>query len=163
MASKCCSRCANTHPLYSFLADPSNPKSKIRLTCVKCRTENSGAKARMKRKALESLDPNVPSKRPVITRTKPTEAPLIPPPPIQSETRLEPSIYRLSPPESRPEAPPPADVQPAGFLPADQWKLVQDFHTALDGVKMEYCLRCKERWFSMGLRNDACDACYRIN
>jgi hypothetical protein len=95
MASKCCSRCANTHPLYSFLADPSNPKSKIRLTCVKCRTENSGAKARMKRKALESLDPNVPSKRPVITRTKPTEAPLIPPPPIQSETRLEPSIPYL--------------------------------------------------------------------
>jgi hypothetical protein len=96
----------------------------------------------MKRKALESLDPNVPSKRPIITRAKPIEAPLISSPPIQSETRLEPSIYRLSPPESRPEAPPPPDVQPAGFLPANQWKLVQDFHTALDGVKMEYCLRC---------------------
>jgi hypothetical protein len=73
MASKCCSRCANTLPLSSFLADPSNPKSKIRLTCIKCRTENRGARGRMKRKALESLDPNVPSKRPAITRTKPTE------------------------------------------------------------------------------------------
>jgi hypothetical protein len=25
--------------------------------------------------------------------------------------------------------------------------LIQDFHTALDGVRMEYCLRCRERWF----------------
>ena len=113
----------------------------------------------MKRKALEPLDPNVPSKRPAIARTKPTEAPPIPPPHIQSETRPESSICPLPPPESRPQAPllilldlpprppppppPPPPVQPTGFLPADQWKLIQDFHTALDGVKMEYCLRCQ--------------------
>ena len=33
-------------------------------------------------------------------------------------------------------------------------------YTALDGVEMEYCLRCKERWFSMGLRNETCDTCF---
>jgi hypothetical protein len=139
-----CSRCTNTLPLSSFLADPSNPKSKTRMTCIKCPTENPGARGRMKRKALESLDSNVPSKRPAITRSKPTESPPIPLPYIQSETRLEP--------------PPP--IHPADFLPADQWKLVQDFYTALDDVKMEYCARCRERWFSMGLRNEICDACY---
>ncbi|PVH68415.1 hypothetical protein DL98DRAFT_391768, partial [Cadophora sp. DSE1049] len=45
-------------------------------------------------------------------------------------------------------------------LPADQWKLIQNFHTALDGVRMKYCLRCRERWFSMGLRNETCNACF---
>src|SRR5450432_3849113 len=25
---------------------------------------------------------------------------------------------------------------------------------------MEYCFRCRERWFFMGLRNETCDACF---
>jgi hypothetical protein len=25
---------------------------------------------------------------------------------------------------------------------------------------MEYCVRCRERWFAMGLRNETCDACF---
>src|SRR5438045_703890 len=186
MASKCCSKCAHTLPLSSFLADPSNPGSKIRITCIKCRSQE---RARLKRKALEPLDPNVPSKRPTISRAKPTEAPSIPPPHVQSETRPE---CPLPPQESRPQAPllipppvskspplpppqpaqppppvsksppqpAPPPIQPVGFLLADQWKLIQDFHTALDGVKMEYCLCWREQWFSMGLRDEICDACF---
>ena len=76
-----------------------------------------------------------------------------------ASTSAHPSHTRIT---SRPPPPPPPPppLQPAGFLPADQWKLIQDFHTALDGVKMEYCVRCRERWFSMGLRNETCDACF---
>ena len=111
--------------------------------------------------ALEPLDPNVSSKRPATAYLKPTKVPLTPPPYIQSETRLEPSIRPLPSPESRPEAPllippplpaspsqppppplPPPPLQATGFLPADQWRLIQDFHTTLDRVKMEYCVRC---------------------
>ena len=28
---------------------------------------------------------------------------------------------------------------------------------------MEYCIRCKERWFSTRSRNDICDACFLRN
>jgi hypothetical protein len=143
----------------------------IRLTSIDCRAR---AQEKHKRNALEPLHPHIPSKRRIIGRTKPTEAPSIPPPHIRSKTRPESSICHLSLPESRPQAPllipppvpespplpPPPPVQPAGFLPADQWKLIQNFHTALDGVKMEYCLRCREWWFSMGLRNETCDTCF---
>jgi hypothetical protein len=62
-------------------------------------------------------------------------------------------------PESLSPAPPPP-TQPVGFLPANLWKLVQDFNVAISGVKMEYCLWCKERWFSMGLRGETCHACF---
>jgi hypothetical protein len=173
MASKCCSRCANTVLLSSFLKDPSNPKSRVFQLCAKCRAQ--AAVLRNKRKALQPLDANIPSKRPAAARTKPTEAPFIPPPQIYAEIHPEPLICPLPLSESRPEAqlippvpespqpPPPAPpppVQPAGFLPPDQWKLIRDFHTALDTVKMEYCIRCRERWFSMRLRDVICDACF---
>lgn len=175
MDSKCCAKCAHTLPLSSFLKDPSNPKSKSFKFCIKCRTQHRAANttSKNKRKALQLVDPNILSKRPATARSKPTEAPSIPLPHILSEPRPEPPICPLSAAESRPQAPilihplpesphrlPPPPVQPAGFLPADQWRLIQNFYTALDGVKMEYCLRCRERWFSMGLRNKTCDVCF---
>src|ERR1700712_5204837 len=77
MASKYCSNCPYKQLLSSFLADPSNPRSKILSTCIKCRARD---RARYKRKALQPLDSNAPSKRPATARTKPTEAPSIRPP-----------------------------------------------------------------------------------
>jgi hypothetical protein len=160
MASKCCSKCAYTLPLSSFLKDLSDPKSRSLLYCIKCRAQATAN--RNKRKALQSIDPNITSKKPAITRTKSTEDSLIPH--ILSETRPQASIYSHPPLESRPQPPQPPpippSIQPAGFLPPDQWKLIQDFHTALDKIQMEYCLRCRERWFAMCLRNEICDACF---
>jgi hypothetical protein len=171
MAPKCCSKCAHTFPLTSFLKDPSNPKSKSLSFCIQCRTKATASFHKCKRKALKPLEPNIPSKRPAIANTKPRGAPSIPPPLIRSATRLEPSICPFPLLESRPQSPlhippipesplQPPPLQPAGFLPADQWSLIQDFHTTLDKVKIKYCLRCRERWFSMGLRNGTCDACF---
>jgi hypothetical protein len=143
--------------------------------CIHNQNHNNSLRAnRNKRKALQPLDANIPSKRPATARTKPTQAPFISPPQIYSEIHPEPLICPLPPSESRlevpvlippvPESPQahpqPPPMQPTGFLPADQWRLIQDFHNALDGVKMEYCARCRERWFSMGLRNKTCDACF---
>jgi hypothetical protein len=141
MASKFCSACTQKLLLSSFLADPFNPSSKIRATCINCR----GRVARVrdsKRKALQPFDSNIPSKRPLICRAISTKAPSIPSPYIQSETRLETSIRPLPPLELRPETPllipppipelpllpppppppppPPTPAQPTGFLPVDQ-------------------------------------------
>jgi hypothetical protein len=131
------------------------------VAAVPSQSQGRASKNKNKRKALQPLDPNVPSKRPATARNRP--------PHIQFETCPEPLVLPLPRPESRPQAPrliplipesPPQPVQSAGFLPPDQWKLIQDFHTALDGVKMEFCTRCRERWFSMGLRGEICDACF---
>ena len=136
MASKCCSKCARTLPLSSFLADPSDAKSQIRVNCNKCR--GYGRKSWYKRMALEPLDPNVSSKRPATAHLKPIKVPPTPFPYIQSEIRLEFLIQPFFSPESRPEAlllilpfllilpsqpppppPPPPPLQATGFLPAD--------------------------------------------
>ena len=101
MASKYCAHCIQKLLLPSFLADPCDPKSKTLTTCINCRARRWEKK---KRKALEPLDPNIPSKRPKIGCTKPTKAPLIPLH-IQPETRPESSIRPLPSPESRPQAP----------------------------------------------------------
>ena len=101
MASKCCSRCAYTLPLSFFLTDPSNLESKSLLSYIKCRARDSIRKKK-KRKALTFLKPNISSKRPIISYTKPTEAPLTPPLYIRPKIRLESSIRPLPPPESRP-------------------------------------------------------------
>ena len=78
MASKCCSNCAYTLPLSSFLTDPSNLGTKSLLTCIKCCDRDKTR--RKKRKSLMLLNPNIPSKRPVTNYTKSTDTPLIPPP-----------------------------------------------------------------------------------
>jgi hypothetical protein len=61
------SSCLQKHVLSSFLKDISSDLgSKIFRTCIPCRAKNS-----KKRKALQPLCPNVPSKR---RTTRPTEA-----------------------------------------------------------------------------------------
>jgi hypothetical protein len=104
MASKFCSACTQKLILSSFLTDPFNSSSKIRATCISCRNRQARGRDK-KRKALQSLDPNISSKRPTICRAKPTKAPSIPPPYTRSETCPESSIRPLPSPESRPQAP----------------------------------------------------------
>src|SRR5271163_1666287 len=87
MDSKYCSGCLQKLLLSSFLADASaNPGSKVFATCTPCRDRRS----KTKRKALQPLDPNVPSKR----RARG---------PPKALARPEPVIAPPNPPESRPE------------------------------------------------------------
>src|SRR5277367_4183508 len=173
MASKYCSACIQKLPLSSFLANASaDLGSKVFKTCIACR-----GKSKTKRKALQELHPNVPPKKRATTCTHPKPSILPPtplksrleatiPPPAPLESRLEATIPPPNPPESRPETPirvpTPPLIQPQtpGFLPADQWHFIQNFHAAMDKVKMETCIRCKERWFSMDLKDEIYHACF---
>ena len=173
ISSKYCSSCAQKRLLSCFLSDASNPESKVLATCALCRA----SKARSKRKALQPLDPNVPSKR--RARGPPKALPhlepvMAPPNPPKSRPEHPIPLLRLeapipippNPPESRPEtaipipAPPPIQPQAPGFLPADQWASIQSFNRAMEQVKMESCGRCKERWFCMDLKSDVCHRCF---
>ena len=73
---------------------------------------------------------------------------------------LQPETHPLPPPlpESRPQTPPP--IRDTGFVPDNQWQLIQDFNTTMDMVEMELCSRCQERWFSMNLKDTVCHKCY---
>jgi len=161
MDSKYCSGCLQKLLLSSFLADASaNPGSKVFATCIPCRDRR---RSKTKRKALQPLDPNRQAKRRVPQPTRPN--PSIPPlNPVESHP--EATIPPPNPPESRLGAnipiptPPPVQPQTPGFLPADQWQFIQNFHAAMDKVKMEACIRCKERWFSMDLKDEICHACF---
>jgi hypothetical protein len=64
----------------------------------------------------------------------------------------------LPPPATRPETDPP--VRDTGFIPDNQWRLIQDFNTAMDTVEMELCSRCQEQWFGMNLKDTVCHKCY---
>lgn len=57
----------------------------------------------------------------------------------------------------------PVQPQVTGFLPAEQWGYIQRFNTAMGEVKMDTCLRCKERWFAMDLGWSAMPASYEIS
>jgi hypothetical protein len=77
MESKYCSACAQKRVLSCFLKNPSaNPGTKIFSTCIPCREKSK------KRRVLQPLDTNRPSKRPVISRplfetpTKPSILPI---------------------------------------------------------------------------------------
>src|SRR5467141_671368 len=48
----------------------------------------------------------------------------------------------------------------AGFLPAEQWGYIRDFHKELDEVRMETCSLCQERWFAMDLKDGICHSCF---
>ena len=171
MDSKYCSSCIQKHALSSFLKDTSSDLgSKIFSTCIPCRAKNS-----KKRKALQPLCPNVPPKRrgrpklSVLPPSHPIRPLLIPRPlasafppllagnagpttlPPPSESRTRPSL----PPVQRQIQP-----QAAGFLPTEQWGYIQRFNAAMAEVKMETCLRCKERWFAMDLKGEVCHACF---
>jgi len=147
MDTKYCSGCYQKRPISSFLRDPSaGPNSRVLASCIRCRAAKE--KYNKKRKALQQLDPNIPPKRRAIATTRPK--PSIPPPnprreplfPLLNppESRLETIIPPPNPPESRLETPirvptpPPTQPQTPGFLPADQWQFIQNFHTAMDRV-----------------------------
>src|SRR5271154_219177 len=117
------------------------------------------------------LPPNPAKPLPVPAETRPeatilprsTKAPtclnpsILPPnpveaPPVPAETHPEAPIPTPTPPPIQPQAP--------GFLPADQWTSIQNFNKAMEQVKMESCIRCKERWFCMDLKNDVCHRCF---
>src|ERR1700722_17073042 len=87
------------------------------------------------------------------------------PPPNPPKSRLRATISP-NPSESHPETPirvptpPPIQPQASSVLPADQWASIQSFNRAMEQVKMESCSRCKERWFSMELKNEICHRCF---
>ena len=41
------------------------------------------------------------------------------------------------------------------------WHRIQDFHEALNSQTMEFCQRCKERWFDLRISGDICARCHR--
>jgi hypothetical protein len=97
MALKYCSACIKKLLLSSFLASASaDLGSKVFRTCIPCQDQYK------KRKALQSLDPNIPSKRrargplKAFPRPEPVIAPPNPP-----RSRLEATILSPNPPESR--------------------------------------------------------------
>jgi hypothetical protein len=159
MESKCCSVCAQKRVLSCFLKNPSaNPGTKVFSTCIPCRDKAK------KRRALQPLDANRPSKRPDVSRPL-FEAPTNPSILLVSSTSAANSASNPAPaaspvPLSIPPAQPrpiqsvqrpvqpqpilPAQPQAAGFLPAEQWGYIQRFNAAMEEVKMETCLRCKE-------------------
>jgi hypothetical protein len=227
MDSKYCSSCLQKRLLSCFSATSTG---KVLSTCNSCRT-----KGNKKRKALQELDPNLPSKRHV-TRPKTTTitpgtpqlrpnppslleprpvAPSIPqlrpnppsllrphpiapgvpqlppnPPRILKPHPIAPSVAQLrpNPPgllELRPTTPsclesrsipsnilesrptrPPQILQPLipcenGFLSAEQWGHIQTFNRKMANIKMETCIRCKETWFLMELKDNVCHDCTR--
>ena len=175
MDSKYCAWCVQKLLLSLFLKDPSNPASKLLSTCASCRVK---AAAKRKREDSHPRDPRVPAKNrraapPVATLARPELPPRaepIPPPPTALPPRPEPSprVPTRSPPrppprpeESRPVCPPVLPPPPTpGFLPADQWQWIQSFHKAMAAVEMETCSRCKERWFTMDLKDEICHRCF---
>jgi len=141
MDSKYYSSCLQKQVLSSFLKHTSSDLgSKIFSTCIPCRARNS-----KKRKALQLLCPNVPSKRRAI---RPTEAlPPLPesrplfeartrPPLLPVQTRPRQPILPVYPlpilpiqPQALPPAQPHLQPQPTGFLPAEQREYRQSFLT----------------------------------
>jgi hypothetical protein len=68
----------------------------------------------------------------------------------------------VSEPRPIPQPPPPPPTQPEnGFLSVEQWRWVQSFNNKMADIKMETCTRCKECWFSMGLKDNICQDCFR--
>ena len=55
------------------------------------------------------------------------------------------------------------DISPPSeppFIDPVDWLNNQDFHRRLRAQKMEYCERCRERWFEMGLKDGVCNKCF---
>lgn len=48
-------------------------------------------------------------------------------------------------------------------LSTTDWQYLQDFHGALRSENMEFCRRCRERWFSMNLKEGVCTRCETID
>jgi hypothetical protein len=172
MSSKYCSSCTQKRPLLSFLKDTlASPNSRVFATCINCRVAKK-KRTNKKRAALQSLDPNIqPAKRVRDSNTGPQPIIQAPPnPPSILPNLLEscldprptpPPPTQLSHPQSPIRVPTPLPAQPEpGYLPSDQWQWIQGFHKAMAAVEMETCSRCKERWFSMDLKDNVCHSCF---
>lgn len=160
MSSKYCSSCIQKLPLSRFLKDPlAGPTSRVYSTCIQCRGKTKASKR--KRTALQALDPNIQrAKR--VRRSDTAPQPTIPAPQLHPPQlpQLEPLPH--SPTEPRP---PPAPVtgrpaEPTGFLPADEWRRIQDFNRAMEAIQMETCQHCQERGFLMDLKDGTCHRCF---
>jgi hypothetical protein len=156
MDTKCCSKCARTRSLSCFLKNASAKlDTKVFSTCIPCRDQSK------KRRVLQPLNPNRPSKGRVepSTTTRPTKQlippllqprPVAVPPPLHSdilpqsesrplfEARATPSMTailpRVLPRPVRLVQPQPSlpvqhhdQLQPAGFLPPEQWGYIREF------------------------------------
>lgn len=164
MDSKYCSACLNKRLVSYFVRNATAlPNSKVFATCYTCR-EKSQIRRHNKRPALQELDSNV--RRPPALRAPPVTIP--PRDTFRSISRSHtPQLARIPPeipletpliPEILPEAPLPPTTLP-GFLPQPQWDRIQAFHTRLESIKMETCLRCNARWFEMRLKDGICHNC----
>jgi hypothetical protein len=158
MDCKYCSACLNKRLLSYFVENATAlPNSKVFATCYMYR-EKTKARRLKKRPALKELDSNV--RHPPLLRAPPVTIPprdtfrSIP----QSHTPQRARIPPVIPPEIplRPVTPP--ETLP-GFLSQPQWDRIQAFHTHLESIKMETCLRCNARWFEMRLKDGVCYNC----
>jgi hypothetical protein len=135
--------------LEAIIPPPNPPKSRLRATIPPHNLPKPHSKATI------SL-PNPPE-----SCLRATIPPYNPP-----ESRLETHILPLNPLESRLETlihvppRPPTHPQTLGFLLANQWQFIQNFNAAIDKVKIETCIWCKEHWFSMDLKDKICHACF---
>ena len=132
MASKYCSQCYSKLLLTSFLLDTdADPASRLYSTCITCREKSR------KRRATARARPQRPAQRPRVD-------PLLPVYPLllllqytnRSQARSplpQISLARESSPEHAPPPQPPQPIRDPGFLPADQWQLIQS-HRSDGGV-----------------------------
>jgi hypothetical protein len=103
MDSKYCSGCIRKLPLSCF---PTNASGKVLATCTSCRSAQ--AKSNKKRKALQELDPNLPSKRCATGPKRATTTPsMLEPRPI-APSLLE---SRLTPPSEPESYNPPRELE----------------------------------------------------
>ena len=122
MESKYCSTCPNKRLLASFLKDASaNPGSKVFATCIPCREKSK------KRRALQPLDPNRPSKRPNLARplfearTEPSILPVLPQVQRQVQPQpRQPTLPPMPPGQRQPMLPVLPQVQHQPMLPVQR-------------------------------------------
>lgn len=164
MDTRFCSICVKKLSPPFFLRDASSlPESKVFATCYPCR-EKANMRNKKKRSALQEIDPNIgppPAQRRATSISRALFQPATinqpPVPPVQllQPPPVQPQPVQPPPVEPRPIQPPPPD----GYLPADQWQRIRDFHAHMGTIEMETCTRCKARWFDMKLHDGICHNC----
>lgn len=111
----------------SFLKDLSNSTSRVLANCIYCRDRNT--KSTNKRKVLDILNPNIPTKKHSTRFETPStdqKLSIIPPNPLLTELENPTGLPTLPPvpllpePSVRAPIPPPVLPPTPGFLPTDQ-------------------------------------------
>ena len=168
MPEKYCSRCPKKLDFCFFVKDPSvsyTSTAKIYNICYYCRE-----KAQLKRKRTDTVSDltltTLPRSVTPFLGPLPQSTTTINPPPSFTNLQMPPppvTDLRMPPsPVTDPQMPPPPVFGPEprpSFLLSDQWKLRETFYEELDKIKIETCLRCKERWFDMRLQAKICHNC----